>query len=116
FSRFVVTSIVCVFWCFCAPALPPLFPYTTLFRSRLRRDHDTGLTVAEDLERPARVGRRHDRLLGQERLVRHQPEVLVERRVVDRSEEHTSELQSPDHLVCRRLLEKQNSTNEWIVS
>src|SRR5258708_8442565 len=29
--------------------------------------------------------------------------------VDDRSEEHTSELQSPDHLVCRLLLEKQNS-------
>src|SRR5947208_12260402 len=28
----------------------------------------------------------------------------------DRSEEHTSELQSPDHLVCRLLLEKKNNT------
>src|SRR5258708_21019052 len=30
------------------------------------------------------------------------------RRPLDRSEEHTSELQSPDHLVCRLLLEKKN--------
>src|SRR5258708_15344723 len=41
---------------------------------------------------------------------RHRPEELVAldvaERVVDRSEEHTSELQSPDHLVCRLLLEK----------
>src|SRR5438552_5628230 len=31
--------------------------------------------------------------------------------VVPRSEEHTSELQSPDHLVCRLLLEKKNTAN-----
>src|SRR5438552_5420613 len=36
----------------------------------------------------------------------HRPEGLVEQR----SEEHTSELQSPDHLVCRLLLEKKNRT------
>src|SRR5207244_11543546 len=34
------------------------------------------------------------------------PEVCL--RMVERSEEHTSELQSPDHLVCRLLLEKKN--------
>src|SRR5258708_10704660 len=34
---------------------------------------------------------------------------LVERGELNRSEEHTSELQSPDHLVCRLLLEKKNS-------
>src|SRR5207244_11312327 len=32
------------------------------------------------------------------------------RRGIDRSEEHTSELQSPDHLVCRLLLEKKKTT------
>src|SRR5258708_23646844 len=39
---------------------------------------------------------------------------LVETPVVTtiRSEEHTSELQSPDHLVCRLLLEKKKNTNE----
>ena len=42
-----------------------------------------GLAVADDLERAARVGRRHDRLPGEERLVRDHPEVLVDRRVVD---------------------------------
>src|SRR5258708_17617915 len=31
----------------------------------------------------------------------------------DRSEEHTSELQSPDHLVCRLVLEKNTTRNEW---
>src|SRR5258708_23704094 len=34
-----------------------------------------------------------------------------DRRAESRSEEHTSELQSPDHLVCRLLLEKKNKTN-----
>src|SRR5258708_16110304 len=41
--------------------------------------------------------------------------VLVSERsvvvILDRSEEHTSELQSPDHLVCRLLLEKKKNTN-----
>ena len=39
--------------------------------------------VGHDLERPAGVGRRQDGLLGEERLVGHHPEVLVDRRVVD---------------------------------
>ena len=42
-----------------------------------------GAAVGDDLERAARVGRRDDRLLGQERLVRDHPEVLVDGRVVD---------------------------------
>ena len=50
---------------------------------RLGRDDDAGLAVADDLERAAGVGRRHHRLRGEERLVRHHPEVLVDRRVVD---------------------------------
>src|SRR5207244_12654179 len=33
-----------------------------------------------------------------------------------RSEEHTSELQSPDHLVCRLLLDKKNNTRTYITS
>src|SRR5438552_14876776 len=36
--------------------------------------------------------------------------------VKDRSEEHTSELQSPDHLVCRLLLEKKKHTNNLIAT
>src|SRR5258708_8984919 len=36
----------------------------------------------------------------------------LRRAVIDRSEEHTSELQSPDHLVCRLLLEKKKKLNE----
>src|SRR5947208_6640282 len=82
-----------------------LFPYTTLFRSiGMASFHlDFGceaLTVAED-------GRQGETLALVP--VRHRDAPVGERTVdVDalRSEEHTSELQSPDHLVCRLLLEK----------
>src|SRR5688572_32339409 len=72
--------------------LPPrstLFPYTTLFRSRLRRHHPGGLPGPG-----AGVVQ-----LGAGGLRRR-------RRPVRRSEEHTSELQSQSNLVCRLLLEK----------
>src|SRR5438045_6153084 len=71
--------------------LPPrstLFPYTTLFRSR---------PVARLANAPARC--------------RRQPDDDAQRRdeLRPRSEEHTSELQSLRHLVCRLLLEKKNT-------
>src|SRR2546426_5967329 len=72
------------------PPRSTLFPYTTLFRSRLRRVeqlHDTGID-----RRSRRDGRGW---CGQ-----------VDTHVDRRSEEHTSELQSPCNLVCRLLLEK----------
>src|SRR5436853_2741653 len=72
------------------PPRSTLFPYTTLFRS-------------ENLRRKARR-RRH---LIQRRTRRGAGLPRAEwRREVDRSEEHTSELQSLRHLVCRLLLEK----------
>src|ERR1039458_10446498 len=70
-------SIVCFFLMIRRPPRSTLFPYTTLFRSDRRR-----------LRRTSRHGGR--------RLRRRRP----------RSEEHTSELQSLRHLVCRLLLEK----------
>src|SRR5258708_24882507 len=74
------------------PPRSTLFPYTTLFRSRLAQKHPTtGGIFAWRL------------LIGDWQswpVTQHQ--VLV----TGRSEEHTSELQSPDHLVCRLLLEK----------
>src|SRR2546426_8342413 len=73
------------------PPRSTLFPYTTLFRSpEAERAHQ--IHHALDL-RGARA-----RSLG--RLEQQRP------RRVDRSEEHTSELQSPCNLVCRLLLEK----------
>src|SRR5687768_18267536 len=86
------------------PPRSTLFPYTTLFRSVI----DVGL--AAELDGRGEHGRRHRVIRANFLLqpVPRQEEGLVERgraRVV-RSEEHTSELQSRLHLVCRLLLEK----------
>src|SRR5256885_8711638 len=98
------------------PPRSTLFPYTTLFRSdldlRARRQ-------GRDLDRGAR--RRHGADMARVDLV-HPREVAeideIHRRLdepvepaagrIERSEEHTSELQSPCNLVCRLLLEKKN--------
>src|SRR5437763_8248502 len=74
------------------PPSSPLFPYTTLFRSYGRT-------------RP-RLGRRLGGVHSHVRL--HQPHGAAGGAgdVGGRSEEHTSELQSPMYLVCRLLLEK----------
>src|SRR5207244_7723432 len=88
--------------------LSTLFPYTTLFRSfECPRDvrGDAHHVRVEAVRRafidelrvgpPASIGL----------LLTHQPVACARNH---RSEEHTSELQSPDHLVCRLLLEKKN--------
>src|SRR5258708_18383012 len=79
------------------PPRSTLFPYTTLFRSLQH------LGIHEIVDK-------HDIGFGERarRLERHQLDVAGAG--TDRSEEHTSELQSPDHLVCRLLLEKKNKT------
>src|SRR3989454_2248741 len=87
-SMFVLCRLSCFFFLMIRrPPRSTLFPYTTLFRSRLvdaeplpaREVH-----VVSDLQRTA----------------------LGSGRAAVRSEEHTSELQSPCNLVCRLLLEK----------
>src|SRR5258708_18599579 len=77
------------------PPRSTLFPYTTLFRSRCDRQlgrHARALVVAALFA--ALTFRPADRIMA-----------ALDAMLV-RSEEHTSELQSPDHLVCRLLLEK----------
>src|SRR5256885_11647415 len=85
------------------PPRSTLFPYTTLFRSQARRRHGPDLRpqgVPEtDERRRATAQRGAGCLSGQGR----DGGVRTRRR---RSEEHTSELQSPCNLVCRLLLEK----------
>src|SRR5258708_14174381 len=76
------------------PPRSTLFPYTTLFRSLLRN-----LRIAQHVQRQRAGG-----LAGC-------GEVAAQRSCY-RSEEHTSELQSPDHLVCRLLLEKKKKKDE----
>src|SRR3712207_8172119 len=86
------------------PPRSPLFPYTTLFRSRPRgpaRQHEQHAHRAA-LE-PARLARR-----GRPRRRPARPPPRPPRAA--RSEEHTSELQSRQYLVCRLLLEKKKQT------
>src|SRR5687768_18131792 len=91
---------------------PPstLFPYTTLFRSR--RGPVLGNSRVEGERRAVQPdalhGRRRTVAADQRHEVRHRVvEVLDRFHLVERrSEEHTSELQSRLHLVCRLLLEK----------
>src|SRR5258708_28109675 len=71
------------------PPRSTLFPYTTLFRSLLRQPGDSFWFLAEDSESS-----------------------MISVRNQKRSEEHTSELQSPDHLVCRLLLEKKKKSEQ----
>src|SRR5258708_30055784 len=77
------------------PPRSTLFPYTTLFRSRRRRGARAKAGQWPRCRRSCPCAAAASWLW---RAARAGPE--------DRSEEHTSELQSPDHLVCRLLLEK----------
>src|SRR5258708_26122769 len=81
------------------PPRSTLFPYTTLFRSLPKVCHNFRVQIPPplfdhyDQELEVAVSRTY---------------LLAENHRYLRSEEHTSELQSPDHLVCRLLLEKKN--------
>src|SRR3712207_8758943 len=83
------------------PPRSTLFPYTTLFRSRARRGR---ARRARDLARDRRASALRRRGAGG-RAARHRPRGRL-RHGRARSEEHTSELQSRQYLVCRLLLEK----------
>src|SRR3712207_8554442 len=89
------------------PPRSTLFPYTTLFRSRRARRPRGGPNRRSLLRRMARdpeTARRSIRpLLGPFRPLLEPAEPDAHR-----SEEHTSELQSRQYLVCRLLLEKKN--------
>src|SRR4051794_41409747 len=95
------------------PPISTLFPYTTLFRSR-RPLPKLWLLVSASV-----AGARHAHALGETALARigiaHAADpskgCLAECMGMARSEEHTSELQSPVHLVCRLLLEKKKTKN-----
>src|SRR5438876_4642741 len=78
------------------PPRSPLFPYTTLFRSC-----GTGLPSASATAHTSATKRL--KAAQATSTVRISP---IGSRTAARSEEHTSELQSPVHLVCRLLLEK----------
>src|SRR5258708_21782732 len=91
------------------PPRSTLFPYTTLFRSRRYvHCHNPIYTIAMI---SGSIADDDDALIIfaciLERAITSIERIHLIRR--DRSEEHTSELQSPDHLVCRLLLEKKKT-------
>src|SRR3712207_7236821 len=92
------------------PPISTLFPYTTLFRSEHRVVDDVAdqRAVLGRASQPGRVrhlrSQRRARVLGQPRQHRRVEDARGDGH--DRSEEHTSELQSRQYIVCRLLLEK----------
>src|SRR3989454_6364867 len=83
------------------PPRSTLFPYTTLFRSDLIVGQRGGVPIYLKSVADVKLaqGPSEIRRVGQKRAA-----------IISRSEEHTSELQSPCNLVCRLLLEKKKST------
>src|SRR5437764_8450487 len=88
------------------PPRSTLFPYTTLFRSTRRRAANEGHAMAFLRSNSPADGEAE--IHGQQVLLRH-PAMGDYQAWAERSEEHTSELQSPMYLVCRLLLEKKKS-------
>src|SRR3712207_7269876 len=89
------------------PPRSTLFPYTTLFRSAAEeRQPHPGLAAVEGMRAVLRPAAPAARAAG-----RHLVLQSAQAPVLDaRSEEHTSELQSRQYLVCRLLLEKKKNT------
>src|SRR3712207_7252957 len=96
------------------PPRSTLFPYTTLFRS--------SLAVDERVELELSLADGEDRLILAARLGELPPDAPPQRyaMLLDanffRSEEHTSELQSRQYLVCRLLLEKKKKNRRNIIT
>src|SRR2546426_1939661 len=89
------------------PPRSTLFPYTTLFRSQLRRDSTTAIPLGGSTDQSSVVLRGVLADPDPADSLRLEVEVQpVGTAFTGRSEEHTSELQSPCNLVCRLLLEK----------
>src|SRR5256885_2887351 len=91
------------------PPRSTLFPYTTLFRSLIELicARAPACVSARRTSGPCKI---QQRLADPSHQVLGVGAVDEEQRLAKRSEEHTSELQSPCNLVCRLLLEKKNKT------
>src|SRR3712207_8887627 len=85
------------------PPRSTLFPYTTLFRSGSDADYDATVASIEDVVGGFGETADRDVLTSVDR------DVVTYSQQAVRSEEHTSELQSRQYLVCRLLLEKKNT-------
>src|SRR5437899_9504480 len=91
------------------PPSSPLFPYTTLFRSPI-------ITVVATPEPDGPPSRNEESTTARPALLGLPPMALREKSMknLPRSEEHTSEVQSLRHLVCRLLLEKKKNDHSYI--
>src|SRR2546427_4598241 len=85
------------------PPRSTLFPYTTLFRSR-RDAVSSARSAASRPDHKPNTGQLDE--VAEVGIPRHQRQIMIQR-----SEEHTSELQSQSNLVCRLLLEKKKKEN-----
>src|SRR3712207_7260180 len=93
------------------PPRSTLFPYTTLFRSALPRRMNVAREIFSFKMLPSSVG------YGQHSYIRtrrRRGSPSLNRGACSRSEEHTSELQSRQYLVCRLLLEKKKNQTPHI--
>src|SRR3712207_7315109 len=98
------------------PPRSTLFPYTTLFRSEAMRLYPPAWATVRQAREDTQIGghriaRRTIVAMSQWTMHRdpryfEEPDAFRPERWSDRSEEHTSELQSRQYLVCRLLLEK----------
>src|SRR5258708_30271533 len=92
------------------PPRSTLFPYTTLFRSVGENRALQGLPGDDHADESAHDDGEADHD-GNAAFLEHRLLARL-RQLLARSEEHTSELQSPDHLVCRLLLEKKKTNTQ----
>src|SRR2546427_6460141 len=93
------------------PPRSTLFPYTTLFRSRPGEKYDhVGRIICPHGERrmDCAICKRNRKQRWEEQ----NPDSRLQSSLNQRSEEHTSELQSQSNLVCRLLLEKKKNNNK----
>src|SRR5258708_17120552 len=98
------------------PPRSTLFPYTTLFRSQNEvkaARFELSKHVDQIVMRPVARGDQRQYVAEGDWKLTGKSVDLGGRRII-RSEEHTSELQSPDHLVCRLLLEKKNTQAQLV--
>src|SRR2546430_9033111 len=91
------------------PPRSTLFPYTTLFRSEAFSEMRSWMESVEQFGAYSASGDdQYDSIRKEKPRDRYMKELFREPISVQRSEEHTSELQSQSNLVCRLLLEKKN--------
>src|SRR5690606_41687257 len=114
-SASYTTTIPAVFLVILLPPISTLFPYTTLFRSFLQSSTDGRPTSLKRLvSAPCRTASCVTRPISRRTRSSCLPSSISA--PMSRSEEHTSELQSRENLVCRLLLEKKKQQERLCIS